>query len=211
VGKRAEVYSLKIEPVTLDLLPLKSRARIEKFRFSADMQRSAWGEILARVLLARRMEKCALKIEWMVNEHGKPFISGGGACFNIAHSGEYVIVAIDETDVGVDIEKIRPVSEKISRRVFMENERRQLKTAADPELEFCRIWTLKESYVKYTGRGIADLKTFDVTRKIPGIEFARFLFDGYAAAVCSFEGRAPETIEFCDAKTILKEYGPKSK
>ena len=208
MAERAEFFALKIEPVSMDLLPPASRKRIAKFRLSADSYRSIWGEILTRVLLSRWTGEHPLKVGWAINGNGKPVFPDGRICFNIAHSGEYVVAAVDDFAVGADIEKIHPVNEKIFARVFMEGEINRIKKAADPELEFYRIWTLKESYVKNTGCGIPELKTFDVTGLIPGIEFAGFEFDGYAASVCSLAGRAPGKVQFCDTKTVLAEYQP---
>ena len=93
-------------------------------------------------------------------EGGKPFLFGlPHIHYNISHCEGMVALALSDRPVGVDIEKVRPVKDALVRRVLTEEEQSFLyKTAAGEEARaewFTRFWTLKESYLKYTGEGIA--------------------------------------------------------
>jgi 4'-phosphopantetheinyl transferase len=69
------------------------------------------------------------------------------------------------TAIGLDIEPItrRPQWQKVVKRWFSSQEAAWLLAADDPEA-FLRVWTLKEAWLKATGRGIADnLQTLTVT------------------------------------------------
>lgn len=87
---------------------------------------------------ARYPEKCT--------PTGKPYLDGAPFCFNLSHSGDYVVCALSDTAVGVDIEKIVPISIKVMRRF--------LSPAALSPVEQMRLWTRYESYGKLRGIGI---------------------------------------------------------
>lgn len=100
------------------------------------------------------------------NKHGKPYAIGLPVHFNISHSGDMVICAVSEKEIGADIEKIRKI-----------NPRTAEKFAAPDELEYIRnsdngffeIWTLKEAYFKCIGTGLnSDIK--NVSFSIDGSE-----------------------------------------
>ncbi len=109
----------------------------------------------------------------IVREHGeKPrFCDGVPAHFSVSHSHGVVMVGISHTELGVDIEKIRPVN--YAKFSFME---------AEDEEDFFRRWTERESYLKFTGAGLKDFRA-----PIPtDAHFEHFdVFDGYDACVCA--------------------------
>lgn len=110
----------------------------------------------------------------ILREHGeKPRFDKGNAHFSLSHSHGVLMLGISHSEIGVDIEKIRPVNyEKFS---FME---------ADGERDFFRKWTERESYLKFTGAGLKEFR-----QPIPDdAHFEHFdVFDGYDACVCAEE------------------------
>lgn len=44
---------------------------------------------------------------------GKPYFAGHEAEFSLSHSGEWVVCALSDAPVGVDVERIRSVSERL--------------------------------------------------------------------------------------------------
>lgn len=93
--------------------------------------------------------------------HGKPVCQNGPVGFSISHAGDRVLCAVHEGAVGADIEVFRAVSPALLRRVCTPAERAYVQPAgAVLPLRFLEVWTAKEAYVKYTGRGLgAGLKT----------------------------------------------------
>lgn len=77
---------------------------------------------------------------------GKPYLDGAPFCFNLSHSGDYAVCALSPTAVGVDIEKIVPISLKVIRRFFG--------LSVLSPTEQMRLWTRYESYGKMVGCGI---------------------------------------------------------
>ncbi len=87
---------------------------------------------------------------YFVNEFGKPLSLQSS--FNISHSGNYVILIVNDgkESVGVDIEKIRDIKKDFSSFVCNEEEKSYIKNDKD----FFAIWTNKESLLKCIGTGI---------------------------------------------------------
>lgn len=133
------------------------------------------------------------KIVFSKNEYGKPFANGTNAHFSVSHSGELVICAVSENEIGIDIEKKREIRPDISKRFATDSENEYIGNDTDRLFE---IWTLKEAYFKCTGTGLgADIKTvsfkktgnnFVCSKK--GYSIAKLdLPDGYTGFVCSKE------------------------
>ncbi len=75
--------------------------------------------------------------------------------FSLSHSNDYVVLGVADSEIGVDIEMKRSRNPKLADYVFSDLEKNALKE----EMDFYRLWTSKESLVKYVGFGIdRDLK-----------------------------------------------------
>ena len=95
---------------------------------------------------------------------GKPYLDIPGAPhFSISHSGNYVMCVVSECEVGCDTEVIPDTCkianyDRISDHCFGEREKQQLAAFRDEKeraVMFCRLWTLKEAYVKAVGKGLS--------------------------------------------------------
>jgi 4'-phosphopantetheinyl transferase len=77
--------------------------------------------------------------------------------FNISHSGRHVVCALSGSQVGIDVELIKPIQLSVADRFFSADERAKIYSApAQDRLGlFYGIWTRKESFVKMTGKGLA--------------------------------------------------------
>lgn len=136
--------------------------------------------------------------EIKTGDNGKPYIAGG-PYFNISHSGQMALCAVSDYEVGCDIEKISAAREDIAKRFYAPCEYEALMSRAqgpDRDEYFFKLWTLKESYIKFTGKGIGTgLETFAIKADDPieflyGAEeapcFAHYSgIEGYSLAVCS--------------------------
>ena len=100
-------------------------------------------------------------------EYGKPFLAEyKNIFFSISHCNKAVCVAISEKNIGTDIEIIRKYSESVVRRVFTEKEASELEKTAEKDKFFFQIWTLKESIIKFDGRGISyGMKNIEINLK----------------------------------------------
>jgi len=96
--------------------------------------------------------------------YGKPYLSEYPEVhFNISHCDAGCAVAVADHPVGVDIQDVRSFSWDVARRVCCERELTELEKSADRDKLFTKMWAMKESYGKMTGKGIYELKRVDTT------------------------------------------------
>ena len=70
-----------------------------------------------------------------------------------------VVCALSDQEIGIDVEKIQNFTESMAKKILTEKEQQILKGYASDQKkqnrEFYRFWTLKESYLKWRGRGFS--------------------------------------------------------
>ena len=135
-----------------------SRRRIDAMSSLRRRKEAIAGDHLARTALAEKSGKGPKEIVIRRTENGKPCAEEGA--FSISHSGEWVVCALSEHPVGVDIEKRRREPRRVAQCYFSEGEKRMLQQDASA---FWRIWTGKEALCKLTGEGIAALRRCDTS------------------------------------------------
>jgi len=96
------------------------------------------------------------EVELELNSWGKPLLRGHpGMYFNVAHCRRAVAVLFADCPVGVDVASLRCRDALVAARCLDAAESERVEAAADPDREFFRYWTLKESYVKALGCGLS--------------------------------------------------------
>jgi 4'-phosphopantetheinyl transferase len=125
-----------------------------------------------RLVLADYLGVSPDSIKFVVSANGKPRLSsafGSRLAFNLSHSEGVAIIGITSgAEIGVDIERLRPLPGRLSiaRNSFTSSESSQLAamTDADSTPAFLRCWTLKEAFVKATGDGLSiPLNSFEMS------------------------------------------------
>ena len=166
-------------------------------------------EVALRRLLGEALVRFALKKYWNLTsedyridrgEKGKPFIVGvENVFFNISHSGDYVVCAVSDREIGIDIEKRAKARMEVAGRFFHGEEVAQLKMLEEYKQDqlFFNYWSVKESFLKYIGTGLTrplnsfnvsfsggDVSLFEGENKLPLYVYACPVDDGYACHVC---------------------------
>jgi len=144
------------------------------------------------------------EVEFLYGEKGKPYLKlNNDIYFNISHSGECLVIALSDSEIGIDIERVRDVNFDIAKRFFCKEEYEYI---SDDKEKFFNVWTMKESCVKYTGRGIADnflnfsvVNTSTLRYSLKGCKFKQyFLENDYVISVCAGEDNFPEQIKIVE-------------
>ncbi len=134
-------YSLK--ELNISSLPDSRRIKIDRLVHESDKLASACAGLLIDKFIGKNLK---------LNEYGKPY--SDEKFFNISHSGNYVIIAVSDFEVGCDVEMKRELEyERLGKIVFHENERKKLSETDDKGSLFFKLWTSKEAFIKCLGEG----------------------------------------------------------
>ncbi|PEF72423.1 4'-phosphopantetheinyl transferase [Bacillus pseudomycoides] len=221
-----QIYAVKIsEKFNLQtlmsfscILPVERQEKIPRFIHEIDAMRSLIGDLLIRSLIFRHLGLLPHEIQIITNRYGKPYLQHNKSFhFNISHSGDWIICAVDEKPVGIDIEKIEKLNVAIAAEFFApeENSNLQKKNEEEKLLFFYRYWSLKESYSKALGLGLSlpfhqfsiqfikneILVKSDV--KHPKCYFKEYhLADEYVMSLCTFQSYFPEEVQILPLKQL---------
>ncbi len=158
------------------------KIRVDRFRFADDKKRTVAGEMLARKMIADECKTEAEKITFEKNEYGKPFAVGLNIHFNISHTGNYVVCAINNNPIGIDIEKLRDYKPNTARRVCSDEEILLIEKSENPAEEFIKIWTKKEAFAKFSGTGLTEKSIKqNLKNNIPQYKFEDYFVSIYTA------------------------------
>lgn len=111
---------------------------------------------------------------------GKPYIGRyPDIRFNITHTDGLVGCVTGNHPVGIDAEPIRPFPKAILRKMT-EGERAYIASAGNPDEAFMRVWTMKEAYIKLTGKGLAAFSEAECIpgQELDGIECRQMIWQG---------------------------------
>ncbi len=170
------------------------RKKVDSRRFEKDKRLS----LAVGYLLEKALEELGVPLgDITYGEWGKPSLKGGGICFSLSHSGNYGVCAVYHKEVGIDIERVREVPPKLVSNICTKAEKRALEGIGAEELKdsFFRIWTAKESYLKYLGVGISqpfltletdfgECLTMRCKGELVPLTFETFQQDGHRVTLC---------------------------
>ena len=108
------------------------------------------------ILLNYVLEKIGIKNPLFdTNRYGKPYLKNYSYIqFNLAHSENYVICAVSDTPVGVDMECIHDIDLDVAKNYFNSVEYEYILNSNNINA-FFELWVLIESYMKMTGLGFS--------------------------------------------------------
>ena len=149
-------------PLTTDIwntyfqkLPQGIQTQIMRFKRWQDRHAS----LLGKILLLEGLKKYGYPPDCLKNlsysPYNRPFLDDS-IDFNISHSGEYVVCAINnEGRVGIDIERMRPLDFSEFRNYMTSEEWNMMHESPDQLEYFYELWTVKESVIKGEGKGLS--------------------------------------------------------
>lgn len=88
-------------------------------------------------------------------QHGKPYFTDSSINFNISHSGNYVAAAVGDCPLGIDVQVVRSVKDRLANKLCNYNEKEFIAHSPDRNKAFITLWALKESYIKAIGKGMS--------------------------------------------------------
>lgn len=226
-----DIYSIQVSSCSdrkiidslMQLVSVDRREKIKKKMFQQDSFRCLFGDLLSRYAICKRTGFKNRLLKFGANAHNKPILLGSSDVqFNVSHSGNWVVCAVSNEIVGIDVEHIKPIDFDIAKRFFAEEEYISLiKQDCDNILKyFYQIWTLKESYIKADGRGLSlPLTSFSINIRNDEISvitdnelnscfFRKYDIDDYhISSVCSLDINFSQTIKEINIDNLFQTLG----
>jgi 4'-phosphopantetheinyl transferase len=177
------------------ILSADERARAARFVFARHRNRFVARRGMLREILGRLLRADPAHLVFTCGAHGKPRLAtpvGGRLLhFNLAHSDALAVYVVSaQSEVGVDVERIRPVPEagEIASRFFSPREYRAWRVLRSRRrLEaFLHCWTRHESLLKAVGIGLCGSLDQSEAPLLHGCATQRRASAGVAAALAGF-------------------------
>jgi len=139
------------------LINTAETARANRYLQAHDRHRFIISRAALRIILAVYLNEQAALIEFEIGVNKKPFLKNAALHYNVSHAGDWIIIAVANTPVGVDVERIDPSFDykDIIIEYFNKEEVKYI-TGADDHSRFFLLWTRKEALTKATGKGLDD-------------------------------------------------------
>ena len=151
-------------PAKLSLLDDDERAQQQRYIPQAKRHEYLVTRVLVRTVLGETLGIAPQALRFVCNEWGRPAIApdlqSSPVCFNVSHTDGLVVCLVStEGEVGVDVELFSraPKLLTLATRVFAPRELSDLAElpSAEQAHRAVALWTLKESYIKARGMGLA--------------------------------------------------------
>lgn len=112
---------------------------------------------------------------------GKPYFPGENLHFSVSHTANHAFCCVSDRNVGIDAEEMgRRIDLRLADRLLSPAEKALFDVAENKRDCLLRLWVLKESYAKLTGRGYGNyLKETRFSPEDPEIQ----IIDGCYVAV----------------------------
>ncbi len=154
------------------ILSLREKLKASRFHSDIDRVRYVLSRGLLKSIISEYLEIAISDVIIHQKDRGKPHLteqSNKRLYFNLSHSDDQIALVFSRsTQVGIDLEKIRPMPNFVSivRQFFSKEELQFITTQKGKatQLEaFYHCWTRRESFLKAIGIGIFDLEMWQDT------------------------------------------------
>lgn len=183
----------------------KSKEIIERLPYHTNKKLRLYSDLLLRYLICDRLKINNYDLVFSKNKYGKPFlINDLNFKYSISYTSNALVIAISNHEIGIDIEENREVNIDLAKRFFHRNEYNYI-SEKDSQLRFFEIWTKKEAYIKFIGKGFSvKPNSFDVSRN----SFQKILtiYTGnYVISLCSKAFPVLNSINYISEKQLLNK------
>lgn len=160
------VYGLKIDielnesqfQTLINKVAADKKEKIQKFFKREDAVRCLLSDLFTRYVLIHFFDFKKEEVFFEYSFYGKPSLTQETHIhFNSSHSGQWIVLAVDDKPVGMDVEQIKPIDLEIADQYFsIEEQQKIFALKPSEQLDFFyELWTLKESFVKMKGEGLS--------------------------------------------------------
>jgi 4'-phosphopantetheinyl transferase len=148
------------------LLTHDELARASRYIHLHDSNRFKISRGALKLIMGRYLNRQPSLVEVVPGINKKPYIKNSTLFYNISHSGDWIVLAVSDSAIGVDTEQVNPSFDfnDVIKEYFSLEEARSILEEKSPD-RFFMIWTRKEALTKATGKGLDEDLKF-----IPGLD-----------------------------------------
>lgn len=164
LSNTVDIWRIQVSGITnfsplTGLLNPHEITRSTSYHHEKDQNRFILSRASLRILMAKYTNIDPHMVEFGYDHNKKPLLivnNGTAIHYNTTHSGDWILIAVSNAPVGIDIEYINEnfVYEDVMPACFSEAEVNVIDDAPDPRSCFYGLWTKKEALVKATGKGV---------------------------------------------------------
>lgn len=160
-----KVYAVTIKDAAIDrawlqYVSAEKRQRLSRIREPQSFAHSLIGDLLVRYLAVQYLGLSNEDLHFRTNQYGKPYLLAPPRPFHfsLSHSGCWVVCAVGQNPVGVDVQLMEPVDDNFAQKVMTPEAYEHYLSLPHPQKldYFYELWTLQESYLKLIGEGFAN-------------------------------------------------------
>lgn len=154
-----------------------------------------FSELFINYLLGKYYNIPFKSIHYDINEYWKPFLVWySNIHFNISHSWDYIVCALDNLPVWIDVEKIWKPNDDVAKMFYSKEEYAEYiwMNWNDKQRFFYKIWTWKEAYIKCLWKWMSiSMTSFTISCNDNLMSIKDYIIktvevdNGYMCVVCS--------------------------
>jgi 4'-phosphopantetheinyl transferase len=169
--------------LALSVLDDLERSRYEGLKNRFAKHRFLNARFFLKTVLATTLHCAPTDLHFLYTDLGKPYLKDVPFFFNMSHAGTLIAIVTSQNDVGIDIEKCRPINnmQAIAKKVFLPQDLSDFLTNPTEEL-FFKLWVKKEAIVKTVGASVLSMTDYT---DIAVNDISNLLPDTYVGAVGS--------------------------
>jgi len=151
-----EKHFREIQNIFVNVLSEFEILKASKYNKEIDRKRYIVSKYFLRILLSKFLSTEPDELKFGQTANKKPSING--IEFNVTHSHDYVVIAVSQASVGIDLEFINPSFDfnPLLANCFHPEEISYMDERGNTVSDFYTLWTRKESLLKATGEGLID-------------------------------------------------------
>lgn len=196
------------------MLPQERRESVDRAKNIDIARKRLYTGAFLQTVLSKETGIPVEQLVYRYNQWGKPELDMEQPFyFNLSHSGKYVVLAVSDFLVGIDIEYKKKNYEAVAFRCFCKEEYEDIlsgDTRGEQERRFLEYWTMKEAYIKCVGEGLRiPLNSFLINRKENEVSNVVdenmylktfFLNEEYCVSICVIDKRECNQYELLEMR-----------
>ena len=144
-----------------DILSIEEQNRAISYIDEHSKNRFIINRIALRMLLGKYLNILPADILFITGPNNKPYVGNTenhGLYYNVSHSGDWMLIAISDSEVGIDIEQTDNDLgfEEVLPVCFSKEEIDLIQRSEQSRDLFYLLWTRKEALLKATSKGLDD-------------------------------------------------------